>query len=121
MAQIIRSEDCKSLVIHAGSPTVASTMATSEVDETLAALDACRRGMLPAVPLTYSRGQPIRWCRDPEIDVEHEQLGGDLGLHVRHEGFGWLHFVISKDYAGRLSAALAVFADAPRPPPHGSA
>lgn len=117
--EIFPSEDRKSVVFR--GDTFVSTMSTSELEATMLALGRCRGTMVPEIPMTWTPNQPVECFRDPKMDFEGEQLAGDLVWHIRHELYGWLHFVISKDTFAKLAAGFAAIAAAPPPTPRGSA
>ena len=97
-------------------------MDTEAVEAALQMFGLARAEMLPAVPAEWPRGQMVRGVfRDPAFDMEADQLAGDPLLHIRHQRFGWLHFIITKAEARKLGEALIAQADAPPPSAAGSA
>lgn len=94
---------------------------TDTVDDLLKTVGFWRTNMLPPIPENWALGERCRAFRDPKFEIQETPLSGDPLLHLRHEGFGWLHFVFTKDEARRLAAKLIAQADAPLPPVSGSA
>src|SRR5580704_8069179 len=89
-------------------------MTTAAVEANIKALGEMRSVMLPGIPERWER-QTVNCYRDPAWAVENDRLAGDVLLHLRHERFGWLHFVIAKAEARKLGEALIAHAN--RDPP----
>lgn len=78
-----------------------------EVDAT--GLDALMRGlaeiraeMQPGVPAQWPAGQVAAGTRSPAFLCEAEALHGGCLLHLRHPGYGWLHFALPIEVARRI-------------------
>jgi hypothetical protein len=42
-------------------------------------------------------------------------MTGDALLHIRDDGFGWLHYALSRETARSLGESLIALADGPMP------
>lgn len=102
---------------------------TGALDEHIQNLGMMRTGMKPSIPKVWKLGQPVAGVyRDPAVmlerdvkwSLETDQLAGDALLHMRHERFGWLHFIITKSIAADLAKQIVAIAQAPAPPARGS-
>lgn len=104
-------------------PLPPSILNTAALDLYLDLFGRARAEMLPAVPEKWTLLQRVVWdcCRDPKSELEADQLTGDALLHIRDQRYGWLHYVLSKDQARELGAALIAQADAPAPASAGMA
>jgi hypothetical protein len=78
-----------------------------------------RDRMQPKIPATFPVGQGTRLeaVMNPAWSTEPEMSEGNSLLHIRHQQFGWLHFVFSRDQAAKLGAVLQRQAAAPMPGP----
>jgi hypothetical protein len=100
---------------HGSAPTYVTTFTAEGLDEFMQKLSLMRSGMMPAIAQEWKLGAPVRCCRDPVSCMEADLLAGDPLLHIRHERFGWLHFILTKSAARELGQALIKQADAPPP------
>jgi hypothetical protein len=83
-----------------------SRLTTADVDTSIEALGRVRPDMEPPIPSKWQRGQTVTCRRNPAWDFEASALGGELMLHLRDERYGWLHYVIDKETAGKMGLAL---------------
>lgn len=74
-------------------------------------LAATRSAMLPEEPLEYVPPKSVHAVAEPSWTVEPELLNGDILVHFREPGFGWLHFCLSKSTAERLGTHLLALAE----------
>jgi hypothetical protein len=96
-------------------PDIALPLDAAAVDALLAGVGELRRAMEPAHPAAYERKIQLKALADPAWVVEQEAMLGNPVLHVRDQGFGWLHYMIPKVEARKLAALLLEQADAPAP------
>lgn len=76
-------------------------------------LDALSRGlaeiraeMQPPVPAQWTPGQTAAGTRNPAFLCEAEALHGGSLLHLRHPGYGWLHFAFPAEIARKIGTFL---------------
>jgi hypothetical protein len=79
---------------------------TGEVDNFIDALWKWRSKMKPEQPNDIILGEKVTAIADPRWYSEGELKRGGSLLHLRHPGFGWLHFWLPKDDAARLAGFL---------------
>jgi hypothetical protein len=91
------------------------------IDQDIAALGAMRAELLPPVPETWPGGLVRGVRRDPAWSIEGDALAGDVLVHLRHEGFNWLHFIYTRDQARRFAQAILAQLEGPLPSVHGRA
>jgi hypothetical protein len=97
------------------------SVSLDDLERMIAVYGTARAELLPAVIAQWAPGQMVTAHRDPSWSIERDQLAGDPLLHIRHEGFGWLHFIMNRDDARRIGQSLIAFADAPSPDASGRA
>jgi hypothetical protein len=106
------SEDHRSVILSVNA-TPTATYDAVQVEGILAGLGQVRASMLPAYPDHYELGQPnIQAARDPGLATELASDGHTL-IHIRDPRYGWLHFAISREAAGKLAAVLQRQVDNP--------
>jgi hypothetical protein len=109
------SEDHRSVTLSVDA-TPTATYDAAQVEGILAGLGQVRASMLPVYPPNYELGQPIiQAARDPGLATELATDGHTM-LHIRDPRYGWLHFAISREAAGKLAAALRKQVDNPPGP-----
>ncbi len=89
--------------------TFPSTSLDVEVDgikSIIAALGATRSAMLPEEPVEFLPPKSVHAVPAPGWTVGPELLNGDALIHIRHPGYGWLHFCLPKAAAERLGTHL---------------
>jgi hypothetical protein len=110
------SEDHRSVTLSVNG-TLTATYDAAQVEGILAGLGQARASMMPAYPIHYELGQPnVRAVRDPGLATEVATDGHTL-IHIRDPRYGWLHFAISREAAGKLAAVLQKQVDNPPSPP----
>jgi hypothetical protein len=95
------------------NPPVVLKLGAADVDSLLHGLGGLRHQMQPAPPAQFASGQQFVAAPYPAWSTEIDATHGNSVLHLRDPRFGWLHYMLSKEEAGRLSTALAIQADAP--------
>lgn len=80
-------------------------LATSDVDELIAALWRARRTMQPAIPATYPKGE-TEAVMSPLVAMPSHHADPVKGLGIRHPGLGWLIFVLDTTQAVQLGRYL---------------
>jgi hypothetical protein len=109
----VKLEDDMQTVTLASDPPGVLKLTTTDVDSLLHALGGVRVQMQPAPPAEFSSGQQFVAAPHPSWATEMDATHGNPVLHFRDPRFGWLHYMISKEEARKLSAALAMLADSP--------
>ena len=103
-------------------PPYITAFTTGALDEHIQYLRSCRICMSPAFPMIWEQGQrPKNYGANPQWFLENTALAGDVILHLRDGGFGWLHYTLGTAEARELGKALIAHADEPRPETAGSA
>lgn len=100
-------------VTFPSDPPVVLKLSTDDVDSLLHALGGLRVEMQPAPPVEFPRGQQFVAAPYPAWATEIDALHGNSVLRLRDPRFGWLHYMLSKEQAGKMSIALALQADSP--------
>ena len=85
-----------------------------QIEEHLSLFGAARAGLQPCVSENWASGQMVR-ARSPAVLLETSAMTGDALLHVRDEGFGWLHYALTRETARSLGESLIALADGPMP------
>jgi hypothetical protein len=120
----VLSEDRTEILIsQSAPPPLAYRLTTAALEETIQRYGSVRAGMVPAVPSDWGtqEGESVEVRRNPSWVIGFEALTGDPILHIRHEGFGWLHFLIDRDDARKFGGSLTALANAPPPEAAGRA
>ena len=94
-------------------PPVVLKLSTADVDSLLHALGGLRVEMQPQPPAEFPRGQEFVAAPYPAWGTEIDAMHGNSVLRFRDPRFGWLHYMLSKAEAGKMSIALAMQADSP--------
>ena len=76
------------------------------LDHLIDRLGALRAGMRNQHPSAWPRRGFVDAIYNPPWYSEPELLQGNSLLHIRHPGFGWLHFSIPKPAAAKLAEFL---------------
>ena len=98
-------------VTFPSDPPVVLKLTTASVDSLLHGLGGLRVQMLPAPPAEFTSGQEFVAAPYPGWATEVDATHGNSVLHFRDPRFGWLHYMITKEEALKLSTALAMQAD----------
>jgi hypothetical protein len=119
---VLSDDGTEILISQIEQPPRVYRMTTKVVDETIERYGSVRAGMLPPVPVNLEghEGQAIFARRNPSWVIGYAALDGDPIIHIRHEGFGWLHFVLDRADAQKMGEALIDLAKA-APPRAGQA
>ncbi len=108
------SDDCTHITVtFPTDPPVALKLDAQAVDEHLANMGEMRAHMLPEHAPDWALGQKVGVIPNPRWVTEPEMLEGNSLVHVRDPRFGWLHYLIPRDAARKLSDYLRVQADQP--------
>ena len=102
------------LIIDSDPPVTVRVDATA-IESLIHALGDVRSLMLPAVPREFSLGQQVKAVSNFGWASERETSQGNSLLHLGHSGFGWLHFLFTKDQAAKLGAFMQAQAARPKP------
>src|SRR5262245_52961829 len=103
------AEDCKSLFLMIPTkPPMRIRWDTAGVETLQKSLGVFRERMQPKMPATFPVGQGTRVeaVMNPAWSTEPEKSEGNSLLHIRHQQFGWLHFVFPRAQAAKLGDAL---------------
>lgn len=115
------SEDRETLTIEFPSdPPVALHLDITQVETLLRHLGQYRAAMVPQVPTDWQPGQTVGAVPDPKWACEPDLLQGHSLLHLRDPRYGWVHYLLPKKEAGKLSRVLGKQAAASRPGPRRS-
>ena len=98
-------------VMFPAEPPVSVKLDVGGVEEILSKLAEFRAHMKPGMAPDFARGQQVLAEQNLQWVAEAD-ANGDTLLHIRDSGFGWLHFVVPKEEARRLAAALQAQVDA---------
>ncbi len=97
------------------TPSVMLRWDAGTVEDTLEQLGNYRADMWPDVPSNFQLGQQVRAISNPRWATEPTLETGETLLHIRDPRFGWLHYVIPRDEARKLSNAIQNQVNAPPP------
>lgn len=116
------SEDRKTaLLIAPTDPPLAMSFTAESLDGLLRSAMDMRASMTPPHPSDWPFGKTAGAIRNPRVVSELEAKEGGSLLHLRHPGYGWLHFLLPKADAAKLADLLREQAEAPAAPrPTGS-
>ena len=89
-----------------GEQPVALQLDTAGLEGLMRGLAEIRAEMQPAVPPQWATGQAAAGTRSPAFVCEAEALHGGSLLHLRHPGYGWLHFAFPAAVARKIGAFL---------------
>jgi hypothetical protein len=116
MTQIIRQlrKDQKiAVVTFPTKPPSTLSLDAEGIKSIITALGELRAGMLPKEPTEFVPTTSVHAIPDPGWTAESELMEGDILLHIRDPGFGWMHYCLPRDTARQLGAHLLALADRP--------
>ena len=101
------SEDGKtaSLVAPTDPPIVMSFTADS-LEGLLKSAMEVRAALNPPHAVDFAFGQTVQAVENPRVVSELDTRTGRSLLHIRHPGYGWLHFLLPKANAAKLAELL---------------
>jgi hypothetical protein len=70
---------------------------------------------MPTISLQWTNGTIVHAENNTSFALEQNMMNGDTLLHVRDDGFGWLHYTMSREDARKLGQNLIAAADTPMP------
>lgn len=94
-------------------PPCRVTLEAAQVDDLLHNLGLLRASMTDQHPAEFALGQKTMAVPDPRWATEPDLLNGDSLIHLRHPGFGWLHFLIPRTDAAKLAGYLQAQVEQP--------
>ena len=101
------SDDRKTATLTAPSdPPIVLSFNAASMDGLLRSAMEVRAAMTPAHPADFAVGQHVQAIENPRIVSELDTRTGRSLLHLRHPGFGWLHFLLPKEHAAKLAELL---------------
>lgn len=110
--------DGQGLALHWDAPEPQATLSATEIDALISALALYRAHLQPEVaPRLASTTGPFHPVPDPAYFIGPEALTGDVLMHLRHPGLGWLSFLLPRHEASRMAELLTRAATAPDPTP----
>jgi hypothetical protein len=116
------SADAQELTIEIRPHNTNLMKVTAEsADRILDFFGTARATLRPAVAQEWISTEAVEAERDPRVFLTQDRLAGDVLLHVRDPRFGWLHYVLTKNYARLLGEELIRRADKPAPGTQGQA
>jgi hypothetical protein len=115
----VLSDDRKTVTaIFPTEPPVSLSMDARGLDGLLRNLAEVREAMAEQHPLDFALGQKVSALHNPRWVTEPDLMNWDSLVHLRHPGYGWLHFLIPKAEAAKLAGSLQAQAQTqPEPPP----
>jgi hypothetical protein len=116
MVQITRRLKRDQKVAEVTFPTAALSLDVDGIKSVIAALGELRAGMLPGEPTEFAPTGSVHAISDPAWTAEPEMMEGNILLHIRDPGFGWLHYCLPRDAARKLGTHLQALADLPNKP-----
>jgi hypothetical protein len=90
------------------------TASLLQIEEQLLCFGLARAGLQPSVAEGWPSGQIVH-ARSPAVLLETSVMTGEALLHIRDDGFGWLHYALSRKAARSLGESLIALADGPMP------
>ncbi|HKU70053.1 MAG TPA: hypothetical protein VJQ51_04375, partial [Burkholderiales bacterium] len=57
-------------------------------------------------PRSFPPRQKVVAAVNPSWRIEPDSMSQGMILHIRHSGFGWLHFLFPKEECARLGGGL---------------
>ena len=109
-------DDLKTVTVTFPSdPPVALQLDAAAIDDMLKSLGEFRANMLPPHAPEFALGQTFLSVPNPAWATEPDAMLGNSILHLRDPRFGWLHYMIPKEQAGKLADYLKVQAETPAP------
>jgi len=116
MVQITRrlSKDQKvAEVTFSADQPITLSLDVDDIKAVIVALGELRAGMLPGEAPEFVPTGSVHAIPDPAWTAEPEMMEGDILLHIRDPGFGWLHYCLPREAARKLGAHLQNLADLP--------
>ena len=112
------SDDRKtaSLVAPSDPPIVMSFTADS-LEGLLKSAMEVRAALSPPHAADFAFGQTVQAVDNPRVVSELDTRTGRSVLHIRHPGYGWLHFLLPKANAAKLAELLRNQVETPPQPP----
>lgn len=105
------SEDRKTMIVtFPTEPPVALRLDANAVDSLLQMVRQ-GRALMDAPRGDYELGQKVTAQVDPTWKTEPDLLRGDTLLHIRDDGYGWLHYLLPSSEATKLANYLLAQAD----------
>lgn len=96
-------------------PPAVLNLTVEGLEDLLEHLGEFRALMNPPVPAEHALGQRVAAIPDPLWQTEPEAMHGHSILHIRDPRFGWLHYVLARESAGKLAGLLRNQSDSPHP------
>ena len=93
------------LITFPERPPAAVRLGVASVESFLEHLGRVRMDLDPPVPEKYQAGMCVAHL-DTVIVVSAETITGDVILNVRDRRYGWLRYLISRDRAREIGAAI---------------
>jgi hypothetical protein len=107
--------DRSGVLVTLPNPLPAQFIASvSQIEEQLLCFSVARAGLQPSVAESWPSGQVVH-ARSPAVLLETSVMTGEALLHIRDDGFGWLHYALSREAARSLGESLIALADGPMP------
>lgn len=112
------SEDKSTITVSFPStPPVALRLTTKAVDELIHNLARLRSYMTEPHPMKWQSTRKVTAVTSPPWHLQSELMFGHCLLHIRHPGYGWLHFAIPKPESAKLAGFLQARASEQDKPP----
>ena len=115
------SEDrSTAMLIAPTDPPLAMSFTAEALEGLLRSAMEMRASMAPPHAADWPTGGTVQAIRDPRV-VSEPDRNGDSVLHLRHPGYGWLHFILPKAHAAKLADLLRRLSEMPTQHPAPSA
>ncbi len=95
-------------VTFPSDPPVVLKLNAAGVDSLLHGLGGLRAQMQPQPAADFATGQQFLVAQNPSFVTEADELYGNSVIHLRDPRFGWLHYMLPKEQARKLSVSLAL-------------
>jgi len=103
-------------VSEAGKPAAAAELSAAEVEAMIQVLAEYRTRMAPEVPKTLPEDLNPRGPADPVYAVVDVPVVPGKMLMIRHDGIGWLTFLLPQSEADKLAHGLREISSAAKAP-----
>jgi hypothetical protein len=111
------SEDRKTASLVAPTdPPIVMSFTADLLDGLLKSAMEVRAALSPPHAADFAPGQTVQAIENPRVVSELDTRTGRSLLHIRHPGYGWLHFLLPKDHAAKLAELLRKQVERPPQP-----
>lgn len=90
-------------------PSMTMQLTAEAMDELIMQLAKIRMMLQPEPPAMHDQSKPFTASEFPSWWVDKDLMRGFPALHLRHAGFGWVHFLIDHPVAIDIGNWLVKF------------